>query len=350
MEDHLSGRGAQINPANKFLQHEFVTEHKEGIDEDTLLHAPKTQFIFESPKTIVNTVDSPDLKMTHSLNPYQGCEHGCAYCYARNVHQYWGFSAGLDFETKIVVKKNAPDLLSQFFQKRTWKSSPIALSGNTDCYQPAERKFKITRALLEVFLKYQNPVGIITKNVLVSRDIDILKELASNDLVHVYFSLTTLDDKLRRVLEPRTATVSSKLKTIEKLANAGIPVGIMNAPIIPGLNEHEMPHVIRRTAEAGARSAGYTVLRLNGPISTIFYSWLKKHFPDRSRKIWHKVQSMHGGNVNDSEWGRRMRGDGNIADTISQLFNQSIKKYLSGNRLPEYNLSKFSRNGTMSLF
>ena len=350
MEDHLAGRGAQVNPANKFLKHEFVTEHNEGIDEEVHLHAPKTQFIFESPKTIVNTVDSPDLKMMYSLNPYQGCEHGCAYCYARNVHQYWGFSAGLDFETKIVVKKNAPELLSQFFRKRSWKATPIALSGNTDCYQPAERNFKITRALLEVFLKFQNPVGVITKNVLVSRDIDILKELASRDLVHIYFSLTTLDDKLRRVLEPRTATAKAKLNAIEKLSDAGIPVGIMNAPIIPGLNEHEMPKVIKAAADAGALSAGYTVLRLNGPISTIFYSWLKKNFPGQSRKIWHKVQSMHGGKVNDSQWGRRMQGEGSLADTINQLFNQSRKKYMNGRGLPEYNLSRFSRNGTLSLF
>lgn len=350
MIDNLHGRGAQINTHNKFLKNELTDEHIEGIDEEIITESPRTQHYFETPKSIVNKVESPDIPLTHSINPYQGCEHGCAYCYARNTHEYWGFSAGIDFESKIVVKKNAPGLLENFLLKPAWAASPIALSGNTDCYQPAERKYRITRALLDVFRRYQHPVGVITKNSLITRDLDLLTELAADGLVHVYFSITTLDEQLRRVLEPRTATASMKLRAIETLSKLGVPVGIMNAPIIPGLNEQEIPEVVKLAADAGARSAGFTVVRLNGAVGTIFHAWLYKYFPDQAAKVWNKVKAMHNGNVNDSEFGRRVRGSGPIADAIHMLFKSAKKKYMNGGSMPSYRLDKFSKSGTRSLF
>ena len=348
-EDFFKGRGAQGNTSNPYLKQEYVTEHFEGLDE-ALYVSPTTTVFKENPKNIVNKVTSPDVRLMFSVNPYQGCEHGCIYCYARNSHQYWGFSAGLDFESKIIIKENAAQLLEQKFLSNSWVPYPIMLSGNTDCYQPVEKSLKITRSLLKIFLKYGNPVSIITKNSLIARDLDILKDLASEDLVHVNFSITTLDEKLRRVLEPRTATAQNKLKTIEKLSQAGIPTFIMNAPLIPGLNTEEIPNVIKNAAAAGAISAGYTMVRLNGNIKHLFYDWLYKNFPDRADKVWNQISEVHGGKVNDSQWGRRMKGEGAIADTIYQIFSASKKKYMGDKERPELNLSRFRRNGTLNLF
>lgn len=348
-ENYFKGRGAQFNTANPFTSQEYVTEHIEGLDE-ALYVSPKTTLFRENPKKIVNKVDSPDLHQMYSINPYQGCEHGCIYCYARNSHQYWGFSAGFDFESKIIIKENAANLLEKKFLSRNWQSYPILLSGNTDCYQPIEKSLKITRSLLKVFAKFGNPVTIITKNALIARDLDILKDLAAEDLVHVNFSITTLNEKLRRVLEPRTATAINKLKTIEKLAAANIPTAIMNAPIIPGLNVDEIPTVIEKAAEAGARGAGYTVVRLNGSIKGIFHDWLVKNFPDRAQKVWHQISEVHGGSVNDSEWGRRMRGEGPIATVIKQLFVTSKRKFMGNRSMPPFDLSKFRKNATLNLF
>src|SRR6201987_3910263 len=243
-ENYFKGRGAQIKTGNKFLQSQYVTEHYEGLDQP-LLENPTTQIFHESPKKIVNKVTSPDIGLTYSLNPYQGCEHGCIYCYARNSHEYWGYSAGLDFERKIIVKQNVPELLEKHFSSKSWKPMPIMLSGNTDCYQPVERKLKITRSILEVCLKYKHPVGLITKNALITRDIDLLKQMAELDLVHVMVSITGTDEKMRLALEPRTSTYINRLKTVKALSNNGIPVGVMVAPIIPGLNSHEVPGVIK---------------------------------------------------------------------------------------------------------
>src|SRR5690606_15654769 len=237
------------------LKAQYVTEHVEGLDEP-LLSSPATQVFHETPKQIVNKVTSPDLGMMYSMNPYQGCEHGCIYCYARNTHEYWGFSAGLDFESKIIVKKNAPALLEKFLSHPDWHAVPISLSGNTDCYQPLERKLEITRGILKVLAQYRHPVGIITKNSLILRDLDLLQDLASDNLVHVYITVTTLDEDLRSIMEPRTASARKRLKTIEALSNAGVPVGIMNAPIIPGLNHHEIPNVLKAAADHVARAAG----------------------------------------------------------------------------------------------
>ena len=238
--DYLKGRGAQISTANKFLKQEYVAEHIEGLDEE-MLSAPTTQIFHDTPKKIVNKVDSPDLGMMYSMNPYQGCEHGCIYCYARNTHEYYGFSAGLDFESKIIVKKNAAVLLEQHILQRNWNAVPIMLSGNTDCYQPQEKEFELTRSMLKVLVRYRHPVSIITKNSLILRDIDLLADLASERLVTVMISITTLDEDLRRKMEPRTATSMKRMKVVEELNKAGRPTGIMNAPIIPGLNHHEIP-------------------------------------------------------------------------------------------------------------
>lgn len=348
-DEYLKGRGAQIRTGNKFLKAQYVTEHIEGLDEP-LLSAPTTQVFYEQPKKIVNKVTSPDLGMMYSMNPYQGCEHGCIYCYARNSHEYYGFSAGLDFESKIMVKKNAPQLLEKFLLHPEWQAVPISVSGNTDCYQPLERKYEITRNILKVFARYRHPVGMITKNSLITRDIDLLADLAQDNLVHVYISITTLDEALRRVMEPRTASGIKRLKTVEALAKAGIPVGVMNAPVIPGLNHHEIAKILQAASEHGASGAGMTVVRLNGSIGKIFEDWLRKNFPDRFEKVWNQICSMHGGNVNDSEFGRRMSGDGNIAEAIHQLFNVSKKKYFAGRKMPAIDLTKFRKGGSLSLF
>jgi DNA repair photolyase len=348
-QEYFKGRGAQIKTSNKFLKAQYVTDHIEGLDEP-LLESPHTQIFLETPKKIVNKITSPDLSMMYSMNPYQGCEHGCIYCYARNTHEYYGFSAGLDFESKIIVKKNAASLLEQQLLNKNWDAVPIMLSGNTDCYQPQERKFEITRSILKVFANYRHPVGLITKNSLILRDIDLLADLAKDNLVHVYLSITTLNEDLRRTLEPRTASALKRLKTIEALSKAGIPTGVMNAPIIPGLNHHEIPSILKAAADHGALECGMTVVRLNGSISKIFEDWLRKNFPDRFEKVWNQICSFHGGDVNDSQFGRRMSGEGNIADAIHQLHRVSKKKYFSGRQLPPYNLTLFRKGGNLSLF
>jgi DNA repair photolyase len=348
-DDYFSGRGAQIKTTNKFLKNQYVTDHIEGLDEP-LLENPDTQIFEESAKKIVNKVDSSDLRNMYSMNPYQGCEHGCIYCYARNTHEYYGFSAGLDFESKIIVKKNAAELFEKFILNSKWEALPIMLSGNTDCYQPQERKYQLTRSVLKIMAQYRHPVSIITKNGLVTRDIDILKDLASDNLVQVYISITTLNEELRRKMEPRTASGIKRLSTVEQLAKAGIPVGIMNAPIIPGLNHHEIPVILKAAANAGALTAGMTVVRLNGSIGKIFEDWLRKNFPDRAEKVWNQICSLHGGNVNDSQFGRRMAGEGNIADAIHQLFSVSKRKHFEGRSMPPFNLTIFRRGGLLSLF
>jgi DNA repair photolyase len=347
--DYFKGRGAQIKTENKFLKAQYVTEHVEGLDEP-LLTAPNTQIFYENAKKIVNKVESPDLHGMYSLNPYQGCEHGCIYCYARNTHEYWGFSAGLDFESKIIVKQNAPALLEKFLIHPDWHATPIMVSGNTDCYQPLERKLEITRKLLMIFSKYRHPVGMISKNSLVTRDLDILSDLAKDGLVQIHISITTLNEDLRRVMEPRTASAKKRLMTVETLAKAGIPVGIMNAPIIPGLNHHEIPAVLKAAADHGALGAGMTMVRLNGSIGKIFEDWLKKNFPDRFEKVWHQISAVHGGNVNDSTFGRRMTGEGNYAEAVHQLFRSAKKKYFNGRSMPALDLTKFRKGGNLNLF
>jgi DNA repair photolyase len=339
--EYFKGRGAQVNTHNKFLKNKYVQEYVEGIDEP-MLENGNTQIFEEHPKKIVSESNSPDLHFMHSINPYQGCEHGCIYCYARNTHEYYGFSAGLDFERNIIVKRNAAILLEEHFNKKNYEPAVILLSGNTDCYQPMERKLQITRSLLEVFLKYKHPVSIITKNNLILRDIDILESLAKLNLIHVNVSLNSLDEQLRQKLEPRTITATGRLAVIEKLSERNIPVRVMVAPIIPGLNSTEMPSIIKAAAGRGALAAGFTIVRLNGSIGEIFTDWVEKAFPDRAEKVLNMIASCHGGNLNDSRWGTRMSGEGNIAESIHQMFKMACTRFLAGKHMPDYNYTLFT--------
>jgi DNA repair photolyase len=340
--EQIKGRGAQFNPANRFLRDALVTEHIEGLDEPMELNH-QTEYLIEHPKKIINKVASPDIYGEYSMNPYQGCEHGCIYCYARNTHTYWGLSAGLDFESKIIVKPEAPGLLEQEFRKKSWKPAIIMFSGNTDCYQPAERKWKITRGMLEVVLKFRNPVGMISKNQLILRDIDLLKQLAEMNLVHVMISITTLDEGLRQKLEPRTATAANRLKVVETLNRNGIPAGVMVAPVIPGLNSHEIPSLVEAAANAGACGAGMTIVRLNGDVGSIFTDWIRKAFPDKAEKVLGQIAACHGGKLSDSRFGLRMKGQGREAEMIHQLFKSAKHRFLSGRSFPEMNYSAFCR-------
>lgn len=342
----IKGRGAQQHPENPYHRQYRAVVHHEATDEWPDDGGP-TQFTFDYPKKAINKIFSPDVHMDYSVNPYQGCEHGCIYCYARNSHQYWGLDAGLDFEQQIIVKPDIATLVEKEIHAPGWQVAPISLSGNTDCYQPAERKFALTRSILQIMATYRHPVGIITKNQLITRDLDLLQDLNRDGLVHVAISITTLDEKLRQVMEPRTAAVNSRFNTVARLAAAGIPVRIMVAPIIPGLTDHDIAGIIARGAEAGASAFGYTVARLNGAISRLFAHWLTLHFPDRKNKVLHAIADCHDGRLNDSQWGRRMKGSGPRADMIRQLFYAAIKKHGKGTELPPLNLNAFrSKHGS----
>lgn len=350
--NYKKGRGSQVNSSSRFLKNVLVQGEPEGVDEP-LYQTVVTQFIEEYPKKVVNKVASPDVGMMYSLNPYQGCEHGCIYCYARNSHQYWGYSAGLDFESKIIVKPDAPKLLEKFLNKKGWEPVPITLSGNTDCYQPAERKYKLTRQCLEVMLQYKHPVGFITKNSLILRDLDLLSEMAKLKLVKVMVSITSLDEKLRLKLEPRTATAAKRLNVLYELSKAGVACGVMTAPIIPGLNSMEIPALIKAAADNGAVMAGYTIVRLNGDIGPIFEDWIHKAFPDKAKKVLSLIKQCHGGTLNDSRWEKRMSGDGNMAESIEQLFRTSVKKYMNNPQPYDYDFNIFGKpdkNKQLELF
>ncbi|MEM6265565.1 MAG: PA0069 family radical SAM protein [Bacteroidota bacterium] len=345
------GRGAQLNPPNQFLSQRFERSEWEAIDLPESEEWP-TQVFKERGKTILNKVKSPDIPLPYSMNPYQGCEHGCVYCYARNTHPYYGFSAGLDFESKIMVKENAAELLEEAFDKKSWKPQAVMFSGNTDCYQPLERKLELTRKCLEVFVKYRHPVGMITKNSLILRDIDLLQDLAKDNLVHVTITITTLNEELRRKLEPRTVPGKRRVEVIRKLSEAGIPVGLSLSPVIPGLNQHEIPDIVKAAADAGACSAFYIVLRLNGEIGGIFENWLEHHYPDRKEKVLHQVRELHGGKLEDNRFGKRMRGEGPVAEAIRGLFYLARNKYMPESGFPALNLAAFKRpdKGQLSLF
>lgn len=352
---YIKGRGAQKNVQNRFFAQsqerldDFLEYcHKEGENPDD----NKTHFLEVFPKTIVNQVESPDVGMGYSMNVYQGCEHGCIYCYARNSHEYWGYSAGLDFERKILVKKNAPQLLEEKLKSKNWKPHTIVMSGNTDCYQPAERRLGITRQCLEVFYKYRHPVGIITKNALITRDLDILSKLAVENLVGVSVSITSLSEKTRMALEPRTASIAKRLQTVRELSQAGIPVNVMIAPLIPGINSHEVLPLAKAAAAAGALSIGYTVVRLNGAIGEIFSDWIRKAMPDRADKVLNQIKDCHGGSLNDSRWETRMRGEGEFAQMMRSQIHLARKKFFSDKEFPQMNLSLYHqfKPGQLDLF
>jgi DNA repair photolyase len=316
-------RGAAENPPNRFEKIHLERDEDWNPEEDPL---PRTQFLKDSSKTIIAYNDSPDIGFEASVNPYRGCEHGCIYCYARPFHEYLGFSSGLDFESKIMVKENAPKLLRDELSSPKWKPQVIAMSGVTDCYQPVERKLKLTRGCLEVLAEFRNPVGIITKNFLVTRDIDLFSELARHNAAAVYISITTLDTELRKIMEPRTSPPAARLEAIRRLAQAGIHVGVLMAPIIPGLTDHEIPAILAAAASAGAKSAGHVTLRLPHAVAPLFEQWLQTHFPDRKEKVLNRLRSMRGGKLYESKFGQRMRGEGIFADQIDQLFDVARRK------------------------
>jgi DNA repair photolyase len=314
----IKGLGAQINPSNRFDKIvRDITHYVKG----------KTQYQNVYPKTIVNKVNSPDVGMDYSLNPYQGCEHGCVYCYARPTHNYWGYSAGTDFERKILVKRNAPKLLSEFLSKKKWEGHSIAMSGNTDCYQPIEKEEEITRKLLFTFERFKNPTGIVTKNSLILRDMDVLKELNKYNLIRVAISLSTLDEDIRQKLEPRTASAQKRIKVIETLAKESIPVMVLAAPIIPSINDKHIFELVKIAAESGAYCISPIVVRLNGDVRTIFENWLETTMPDRKDKVIHKIEDLHGGVTNDSRFGKRMKGEGKYSEIIKQQFEIARNKY-----------------------
>jgi DNA repair photolyase len=343
-EQYLQGRGAQINTKNRFLKNEITREHIEGI-EDTPEDNTPTLYLEQESKTIVNKVESPDVGMAYSMNAYAGCEHGCIYCYARNVHEYWGYSAGLDFERKIIVKKNAAQLLRKELMHPKWECLPIMLSGNTDCYQPAEQKYRLTRSLLEVCNEFNQPVGILTKNSWIIKDIDVLQEMSKKRLVSAMVSITSFNEDLRRVMEPRTTTAKQRLKVIEDLSKAGIRMGVMMGPMIPGLNEHEMQRIMKAAADNGATFTAYTFIRLNGAIKFLFHDWLYKNFPDRADKVWHLIEQSHDGKVNDTRWGVRMRGEGSIAQMVAQQYKKYGKLYGMNAERWELDTTSFRRPG-----
>ena len=337
MENQLlnKGQGATRNEINRFERYTYEPE-----DED--IEAVKTAFTEVFPKTIVNPVKSPDLSMEYSMNPYQGCEHGCSYCFARPTHEYWGFSAGVDFERKIMVKNNAPELLEKFFQKKNYKPLPIMLSGNTDCYQPIERKLEITRKILQVCLDYRHPVGIITKNALVLRDLDILKPMAEQSLVHVNLSIPTINEELRRTMEPRTSSVKNKLKAIEILSENKIPVNVMVAPVIPGLTSDESLPILKAVSDAGALSFSHVLIRLNDTVQPVFVHWINQHYPEKAQKVLNLIRSMRGGNLGEKRYFERYKGEGNIAELIHNTFKLGKRKYFADKHMPPYSTKDFT--------
>ena len=354
-EKYLKGRGAQRNTANKFLKHSHETrndflEYCNTSGEDAFNNT--TTYIPVYPKTIVNKVTSPDVGMQYSMNPYQGCEHGCIYCYARNTHEYSGYSAGLDFESKILIKRNAASLLEKKLKSKNWEACPIVLSGNTDCYQPAEKQYKITRSCLEVFLEYRHPLGIITKNALLLRDLELLKALNKDGLVAVNISVTSLSEDTRRILEPRTATIKKRLETIRILSENNIPVNAMLAPVIPGINSHEILPLAKAVSDAGALSVALMIVRLNGSIGHIFTDWIKKALPAKADKVLHQIRQCHGGTLNDSRFGIRGKGEGEIARQIQEMGRIAKQKYFKNKKFPDLNLELFEqyKKGQMRLF
>ncbi len=325
------GRGTVEAPPNRFerLAYEVddgAWEEIARVDPDFAASRPKTEVLRDDSQSIISKNNSPDLGFDASLNPYRGCEHGCSYCYARPYHEYLGFNAGLDFESKIMAKPNAPDLLEKELSARKWCPQNLACSGVTDCYQPIEREFKITRGCLEVLSRFRNPVGIVTKNALVTRDIDLLEELAGFNCSAVAISLTSLDADLAAKLEPRASRPAARLDAIRKLAQAGIPVGVSVAPIVPGLNDHELPALLEAAADHGACFASFTVLRLPYSVKDIFSAWLDRFFPDRKDLVLGRVREMRGGKLNESDFATRMRGEGIVAEQIQQLFSVSAAR------------------------
>jgi len=345
-EQYLRGRGTGSNPATRF---ERIRLERDVDWDPTQDPAPTTHFFRDVSQSVITYNTSPDLPFQASMNPYRGCEHGCSYCYARNFHEYLGFSAGLDFETKIMVKEDAPRLLREELGSRGWKPQKLALSGVTDCYQPVERRLQITRRCLEVLAEFRNPVSIVTKNHLVTRDIDVLRELARFGAAQVHLSINSLDNVLARELEPRASSPRHRLAAVEALAGAGIPVGVMVAPVIPGLNDHEIPSVLREVKRAGAGWAGMQVLRLPLNVASIFEDWLGRCFPLNKAKVLGRIRGMRGGRLNDARFETRHAGEGLFAEQVAQMFQVARHKFGLAEDGPELSVAAFRRPGGSQL-
>ena len=345
--DHIKGRGAQSNPPNRFerlhLEPEESGEYEEYGFEKSVKKV-ETNFFKDDSQSVISRNNSEDLYFNLSVNPYRGCEHGCIYCYARPSHEYLGFSSGIDFETKIMVKNNAPALLAEFFKNKYYKPETIVFSGNTDCYQPVERKLKITRRLLEICCDYGNPVNIITKNALITRDTDILEKMAAKNIVSVMLSIPSLDPKLTRIMEPRTSGPGRRLDTVSELNKKKIPVGINIAPIIPGLTDKEIPSILKAAAKAGAGFAAREMLRLPYSVKDLFLNWLSENLPERADKIIGQIKQIRNGKMNESAPGKRFTGEGELARTINNLFEISCKKYGIKRRGPGLSTENFGRD------
>ena len=344
----LDGRGTRLNPANRFERlHVDLSDVQE--EPDSLTPPVPTELYRDASRSALAENDSPDLGFRFSLNPYRGCEHGCIYCYARPSHEYLGFSAGLDFERKLMVKPDAAKLLRTALASPRWQPQVIALSGNTDCYQPVERRLGITRACLEVLAEFRNPVSVITKSALITRDIDLLTELARHGAAHAFLSITSLDADLARRMEPRAASPERRLQALAALATAGVPAGVMIGPVIPGLNDHEIPAILERAAAAGAQSASWVMLRLASPLDQLFADWLEKHFPDRAARVLGRIRECRGGKLNDTRFRIRQRGIGAYAEQIRDLFAVSARRRGLDRHLPPLNAAAFRRVGQLEL-
>lgn len=359
MSPSARGRGTAINPPNRFDRLHYEEEPPaEGLTAAELAAAleltpaPTTRFFTERARSVLTRNDSPDVGFEASVNPYRGCEHGCIYCYARPTHEYLGFSSGLDFESKILVKEDAPALLRRELSARSWQPQVVVMSGVTDCYQPIERKLQLTRRCLEVLHDFRNPVGIVTKNHLVTRDIDILRRMASYNGAAVYISVTSLRPEFARRLEPRASQPARRLEAIRALSEAGIPVGVLVCPVIPGLTDHEVPAILQAAAEAGARFAGYNVLRLPHAVKELFEEWLDTHYPEKKNKVLNKVLSLRGGKLNESAFSSRMRGQGVYADHLASIFRLGCTRAGMSRSGPGLSAAAFRKvtEGQLSLF
>jgi DNA repair photolyase len=343
----VKGRGASWNPQNRFEKLEYVVDEDAHVEENP--DVPRTIYLRDPTRTIIATNDSPDIGFDASINPYRGCEHGCIYCYARPSHEYLGFSAGLDFETKILVKEDAPVLLREELNAKKWEPKVIVISGVTDPYQPIERRLGITRGCREVLAEFRNPVGLITKNRLVTRDADILGDMAQWNGVRAFVSITTLDPNVQRLMEPRTSSPELRLDALAKLSDAGVPVGVMVAPIVPGLTDHEMPAILAAAKKAGAKWAGFVVLRLPWAVAPLFEQWLGEHFPDRKEKVLNRVRDLREGKLYDAKWGVRGRGTGIFAEQIQALFDVSCRRLGLNEEDRDLSTSEFRRRTAQGL-
>jgi len=349
----IRGRGASYNPPNRFDQISFEPDD-DWEDPDDPTPYRKTHYYRDHSRTVIARNESPDVGFDASVNPFRGCAHGCIYCFARPTHEYLGYSAGLDFETRILVKHDAPELLRRELASPKWVPQPIAMSGVTDPYQPVERRLGLTRRCLEVLAEFRNPVSVVTKNHLVTRDADLLGEMAADRAASVNISITTLDDGLRRVMEPRASTPARRLDAVRRLSRAGIPVRVLVAPVVPGLTDHEMPGILAAAAEAGAIAASYIPLRLPYGLKGLFESWLETHFPDRRNKVLNRIREMRGGKLYDAQWGTRMRGQGVFAEQYGALFAAASRKAGLNRHIPPLSCEAFRRphtpSGQMALF